>query len=271
MMMRARAMQPRRKLSLLIVLLAGLMVSVCGRETSITTPTSPSPLVVSVAISGTVAPDADTSQLNATAKLSDGTTRDVTRSAQWVSSNPEVATVSDAGLVTATGTGTATIRATVDGQSDTLAVIYRLHPVRRPGTSTSSPFSYLTGTWKGTWTDTRYNVSGSLEATFTVSGSTVTATGVIGLENLGLGKETGSGTGTVSGQTLNFTFTSNTVGNGSGSLSSGGAGSGSGTVTGVLNFGAFTYTGNVTQTEISGTFEFTSATGGYGVAILTRQ
>ena len=66
--------------------------------------------------------------------------------------------------------------------------------------------------WVGTWTDTRYNVSGTLNATFTVNGSTVTATGVIGLASLGLGNETGSGTGTVSGQTLTFTFSSATVG-----------------------------------------------------------
>lgn len=139
-----------------------------------------------------------------------------------------------------------------------------------PGVQPSS-FAFLAGTWAGTWTDTRYNVSGSLQATFTVNGSIVTATGVIGLGVFGLGDEPGSGSGTESGQTLDFTFSAATVGSGSGSLSTAGTGSGTGTVTGALNFGAFTFTGAVTASAIDGTFDFTSPTGGNGVATLTKQ
>jgi hypothetical protein len=139
-----------------------------------------------------------------------------------------------------------------------------------PGAQPSS-FAFLAGTWAGTWTDTRYNASGSLQATFTVNGSTVTATGVIGLGVLGLGDESGSGSGTESGQTLDFAFSAATVGSGSGSLSTAGTGSGTGTVTGTLNYGAFTFTGTVTASAIDGTFDFTSPTGGNGVARLTKQ
>ncbi|HUO83641.1 MAG TPA: Ig-like domain-containing protein [Thermoanaerobaculia bacterium] len=265
-------MKPRTRPSLRIVLLAATIVFACRGETPFTTPTSPLSSVVSLEITGTatLTSDAETSQLTATATLSDGTRHDVTSPATWVSSNPEVVTVSDAGLVTAMAGGPATIKATYQGTSGTHDVtIRRQRGARRPGTP--SPFSFLAGTWVGTWEDTRYNVSGTLEATFTVNGSNVTATGVIGLQSLQLGNETGSGTGTVSGETLNFTFSADTVGNGSGSLSAGGAGSGAGSVTGVLNFGAFTYTGTVTPTEISGTFAFTSPTGGHGVASLTKQ
>lgn len=140
-----------------------------------------------------------------------------------------------------------------------------------PGSSTAA-FAYLAGNWSGTWTDTRYNVSGTLQATFTVTSSAVTATGTIGLASLGLGNETGTATATVSGDTLMFTFISNTVGSGSGTLAAtGGTGGGSGTVTGVLNLGAFTFTGAGSAAGIQGAFNFTSPTGGNGVASLTKQ
>lgn len=134
-----------------------------------------------------------------------------------------------------------------------------------------TPFSSLAGTWTGTWTDTRYNVSGSLQATFTVNGSSVGGTGTIGLQSLGLGNETGTATGLVVGDGLAFTFASNTVGTGSGALATGGSGGGVGSVTGVLNLGEFSFGGTVTATTISGTFTFLSPTGGNGVASLTRQ
>ncbi len=127
-------------------------------------------------------------QLTAIATLSDGTTQNVTSATTWQSSSATVATVSTGGLVTAVAAGTATITATYQGKSATLGI-----------TVTISQFASLTGTstWVGTWTDTRYNVSGSLNATFTVSGSSVTATGVIGLQNygIGLGDEKGTGSG----------------------------------------------------------------------------
>ncbi len=135
----------------------------------------------------------------------------------------------------------------------------------------ATTFTDLAGAWRGTWTDTRYNVSGTLEATFTVSGDAVRATGTIGLQSLGLGDETGSGSGTISGQNLGFTFSASTVGSGAGTLSITGTGSGSGTVTGVLNLGAFTYEGTAAGTSISGSFTFTSPTGGRGVATLTKR
>lgn len=128
----------------------------------------------------------------------------------------------------------------------------------------------LSGTWAGTWTDTRYNVSGNLSATFAVNGSTVNATGTIDLSSLGLGNETGTGTGTIAGDTLTFNFSAATVGTGRGTVIGKDA-SGTGNVTGVLNFGAFTFSGTATDNVISGIFDFTSPSGGNGVARLTRQ
>ncbi|TCK75927.1 Ig-like domain-containing protein [Acidipila rosea] len=56
-----------------------------------------------------------TQQLTATATLSDGSTQDVTNSAIWSSSNPSIATVSNAGLAAAVSAGTDTITASLSG------------------------------------------------------------------------------------------------------------------------------------------------------------
>jgi hypothetical protein len=144
-------------------------------------------------------------------------------------------------------------------------------PMDPTGGISSSQFRFLEGTWTGTWTDTRYNVSGTLQATFVVDGNDVTASGVIGLGSLGLGNETGTATGTASGNTLTFTFSSDTVGTGSGTLNTDGVGGGTGAVTGALDFGAFTFSGSASEGGISGTFNFTSPTGGNGIASLTKQ
>ena len=56
-----------------------------------------------------------TAQMQATATYSDSTTKDVTSSATWSSSNPSVATVSSSGLVTGVADGTSTIQAAYGG------------------------------------------------------------------------------------------------------------------------------------------------------------
>lgn len=245
--------------SFLVVALLVAAVMACKNESS---PTAPSLGTVTVTGNGSLTSVGQTTQLTATANLSDGSKQNVTTTATWQSSSPAVATVSGAGVVTAVAAGSTTITATYQGKSATFTITVTAPP---------APFSSLAGTWVGTWNDRLYNVSGTLSATFAVNGSTVTATGVIGLQVFGLANEVGTGTGTVAGQTLNFVFTSSTVGSGNGTLSTGGAGSGSGTVTAPLSFGAFTFAGTVTGTTISGTFTFTSPTGGAGVASLTKQ
>jgi hypothetical protein len=66
---------------------------------------------------------AQTTQLTATGKFSDGTTMDVTAKSTWQSSNTGVATVgASTGVVTGTSPGTCTITATYNGQSATSAL-----------------------------------------------------------------------------------------------------------------------------------------------------
>ena len=99
----------------------GLLVFGCGDNQP--TPVAPTPVtpdtpatVTQVVISGDVALVAimQTSQLAASATLSNGESRDVTSAAVWESSNTTVATVSPSGLVTARGFGVADIHATYE-------------------------------------------------------------------------------------------------------------------------------------------------------------
>lgn len=82
---------------------------------SLAVTTGTGPLSVSVSPSAPGLSIGGTVQLKASAAFPDGTTQDVTNSATWTSSNPAIATVSTSGLVTAKGSGQATISATYSG------------------------------------------------------------------------------------------------------------------------------------------------------------
>ena len=104
----------------------------CGGSTaSAPSPTAPSaPTIRTVTIAGNASLVAmtQTTQLTATANLSNGTTQNVTNQATWESTNPTTATVSAGGLVTAKGAGSAEIRATYQNVVGTLNVSVALTP-----------------------------------------------------------------------------------------------------------------------------------------------
>jgi hypothetical protein len=94
--------------------LATAMVMACaGSDRMPTNPTGPTTTaaVTAVAVSS-VNVTHTTVQLNATAKLADGTTRDVTSIAAWQSSNPSIATISTTGMLTIVESGAVDARAT---------------------------------------------------------------------------------------------------------------------------------------------------------------
>jgi hypothetical protein len=174
-------------------------------------------MTVTVSGNGALTGTGQTSQLTATATLSDGSTQDVTSKVTWTPANSGIATVSPAGLVTAVGFGTTTVTATYQGVSGQISITLQLN---------------VSGTWKGSTADS----SGVLQVTFVLSqnGATVTGTGTF----TGGANGNGTFTGTVSTTSNNLSF--NIAGSGAGcTLSS----SGSGSVTGN------TFSGNYTGTN----------------------
>ena len=91
-----------------------MMLAACGgnsgQSPSAPTPT-PAPSVTSLTITSTSS-SSTTFQLTATARLSDGSTPDVTSSSAWTTSNSSLAIVSATGLLTVVGTGEVEARAT---------------------------------------------------------------------------------------------------------------------------------------------------------------
>ena len=71
--------------------------------------------VAAVTVTGAPTTGATSFQLTATARLSDGSTQDVTRSASWSSSDTAIATVSSTGYVTIVASGDVDLRATYQG------------------------------------------------------------------------------------------------------------------------------------------------------------
>jgi len=139
----------------------------------------------------------------------------------------------------------------------------------------------LEGTWRGSWTDTLYNVTGSMTIEITVDGSNYSATGTIDVSEIdaGLGTLSGSASGTYDGATLNGTFDCANLGSGiatiAGSFKAGGkvqaGASGSGSVGAPLFFGPFLFTGIVSDGVMWGVFDFINPGGGEGTAVLTNE
>ena len=71
--------------------------------------------VVAVTVSGAPSASSSPFQLTATARFTDGSTPDVTHTATWESSNPQLASVSSGGYVTVLGNGDVDLKATYEG------------------------------------------------------------------------------------------------------------------------------------------------------------
>lgn len=98
----------------LLLCVVGLAVSAtaCGSK-SPTTPTT----VTSISVTGSAPAVGSTTQFAATATVAGGAVEDITTSATWSSSDPTIATVSSAGLVTGLTEGTVVISAVFSGIS----------------------------------------------------------------------------------------------------------------------------------------------------------
>jgi len=121
-------MQHRILKQAVVVLGLALLIAGCDKSS----PTNPNgggnfgsngATVTSLAITGTLqVGEGETSQLTATATLSNGSSQDVSSQATWQSSNTSVATISGTGLLTALKAGTTDITAVYSGRTARVTV-----------------------------------------------------------------------------------------------------------------------------------------------------
>jgi Putative binding domain, N-terminal len=88
------------------ILTLALPIAACSKS-----PSAPDPTVTSVTVTGAAPAQGSSSQFNAVAALSDGSTSTVTSQATWQTSNPLILTVTSAGVVTGVSGGTADVSA----------------------------------------------------------------------------------------------------------------------------------------------------------------
>jgi hypothetical protein len=126
----------------------------------------PAPTLTGITLGGVPSPLAKglTRPLTATATYSDGSTADATTLVTWTSSKPSVATVSSAGVLTATGTGSATITAALGGFTASAPVLVTPATIVSltvtPGSATVRPLTSVQLAAVETFTDgTTVNVT----------------------------------------------------------------------------------------------------------------
>jgi len=126
--MRTNATSTYQLISILLAASAAFAAA-CGSSSNPTSPTTTiTPKVASVTVAS-VSRTSSSIQLKATARMSDGTDRDVTGTATWQSSNASLATVSASGLVSVFGSGELDIRATYQAVTGALHLLVTNTPV----------------------------------------------------------------------------------------------------------------------------------------------
>ena len=162
----------RPRLFVMMLLAAGFIA--CGDDNNNSGPPSPSPVPVflgppkSLQIAGTLTFGfvGESRQLTASATFRNGAVRDVTRLAQWASSNPAIATVA-AGNVRVVALGQAQITATYRDLTSSAVVVSATAPAILMSISISGPQEIAPGataqfTLNGTYSDgSTKDVSGS--------------------------------------------------------------------------------------------------------------
>jgi hypothetical protein len=112
-----------------IAVIATLTLAACGNASHPASPTAPSTATVASVVVTGGSTAAVSFQLTATARMSDGTARDVTSSAAWESSDPVIAAVSSTGMVIVVGSGELDVRATYQSVTGSMHLSVARHPV----------------------------------------------------------------------------------------------------------------------------------------------
>jgi hypothetical protein len=113
------------------ILLSVLTLVACADKASSSNPTAPTtptpnptPAATVRAVVVTSTPTSPTSfQMHARADMSDGSSREVTMLSKWETSNPTIAAVSSAGVITVLGSGQVEVRATYENVAGTIGLL----------------------------------------------------------------------------------------------------------------------------------------------------
>lgn len=185
--------------ALLCLAVASAVMVGCGGGGSSSSP-GPSPTLQSIQVTpGTPSlPLGVSQQFKATGKYSDNSSRDVTSSATWSSSNTAAATISSSGMATAQGLGSTTITASYSGVSGTTTATVTAAVLASLAISPPAPSLPLGTSLQlaatGTFTDgTRQDLTSSVQ--WTSANPSIVAINANG--TAGLAKAMGLGSATV--------------------------------------------------------------------------
>ena len=175
-------------------------------------PSAGSLVAISVSPSGPSIQLTKTQQFTAIGSFGDGTSKDVSSSATWSSSAPNVATINNTGLATAVATGTTTITATESGVSGSTTLVVTTQSgggltISCTGCTSGQGTGTFTAAAGSTLTFTAANSSGqTVTATWSSSNPTVanigTATGIAPNVTVGTTTITANGSGSSGSVTL---------------------------------------------------------------------
>jgi trimeric autotransporter adhesin len=199
----------------LALLFLGLLPACSSKNSAVTTPTLTS-IQVTLTTSSVAAGLPD--QLTATGEYSDGTSKDLTASVAWTSSDANVATVSTAGAVTTLVQGSAKITGTLSGVSGSITLTVNAPNIKALAVSSTSASIARGTTVQFTATATLTN--GTTEnatglVTWTSSNTSVATVNVNGAQGLTMGVTAGTATITATANgvsaSANLTVTSATL------------------------------------------------------------
>ena len=178
----------------LALLFLGLLPACSSKNSAVTTPTLTS-IQVTLTTSSVAAGLPD--QLTATGEYSDGTSKDLTASVAWTSSDTNVATVSTAGAVTTLVQGSAKITGTLSGVSGSITLTVNPANIKTLAVSSTNasiaPGTTVQFTATATLTNgTTENATGLV--TWTSSNTSVASVNVNGAQGLTMGVSTGTAT-----------------------------------------------------------------------------
>src|SRR5262245_15342567 len=106
-----------------------VMLAACADHASTDNPAGPTPPIanpsatVRAVVVASTSTSSSTFQMHARADMSDGSSRDVTMLSKWETSNPTIAAISSAGIITVLGSGQVEVRATYENVSGTIGLL----------------------------------------------------------------------------------------------------------------------------------------------------